>query len=117
MDRAASISNLVKLQLGVTMSAEVNLVARQRRGWWKCGASVMIDEPTAVLGLGWWQVVSAAEKRAAEMASAMAEAAAVMVLAAAVAVVLAVGSAAARWDETAAKVWVEAAADPVFVVP
>ena len=86
MDRAASISNLVKLQLGVTMSAAVNLVARQRRGWWKCGASVMIDEPTAVLGLGWLASGSGKEMTVAEAASAMAEAVTVMEVAAAAAV-------------------------------
>ena len=48
----------------------------------------------AVLGLGWWQVASAAEQRAAEEASAMAEAVAVMVAGSA-------PGAVARWCITA----------------
>ena len=87
MDRAASISNFVELQLGVTMSAAVNLVGSQDSARMvEVAPASMRYEPTAVLGLGWLASGSGKEMTVAEAASAMAEAVTVMEVAAAAAV-------------------------------
>ena len=69
------------------MTAAVDLVAKTTERTVELAPAVMRDgvQRPAVLGLGWWQVASAVEMAAAEAASAMAEAVAVMVQVSAVA--------------------------------
>ena len=73
------------------MTAAVDLVAKTTERTVELAPAVMRDgvQRPAVLGLGWWQVASAAAMTGSEAASAMAEAVAVMVVASATA--LAVG--------------------------
>ena len=74
------------------MTAAVDLAAKRAPRTVELAPAVMRDgvQRPAVLGLGWWQVASAAEMTVAEATAAMAEAVAVMVEAAAAAGV-------ARW--------------------
>jgi len=69
------------------VTAAVDLVAKTTERTVELAPAVMRDgvQRPAVLGLGWWQVASAAAMTGSEAASAMAEAVAVMVVASATA--------------------------------